>query len=266
MSVEYRYAGPDGERIADLREGAGAAVGSEYCVHLVPGPDGMSGAVAAARERRIPLLLLTPYFRDAELKAAMPVFRSIPAGADVEVAVNDWGALSVLRTLFPHLRLSCGRLLSGQKRCPRIGGSAVLAPRGRAWHGEGAYASARTRAYLETVYGITGYHVDALPWAPDLAGLPAEGTDGGSPRLFVHAPYAIVTVTDRCPWIGGKSSASVSSCPRPCRKGTVLLREPSMGGEMVQRGKARFVSFVPPGCGIPGPQRSRDRVVYGDPP
>jgi hypothetical protein len=63
--------------------------------------------------------------------------------------------------------------------------------------------------------------------------------------FYVHSPWAVVTVSDACPWIGGKSSADVATCSRPCREGSVALREPSMGVEMLQRGKARFVAGGP---------------------
>lgn len=264
--LEYQYTGPDGEGIADLPDRVGAAVGSEYCIHLMPGPEELSGAIAATRERGVPLLLLTPYFRDDELKRAMPLFRSIPAGCDVEVAVNDWGALLALHTLIPFLRMSLGRLLSGQKRCPRIGDSRELTREGRAWHGEGIFSSARARNFLEKGFGISGYHIDALAWGPNLAD-PGEKESGGrAPRLTLHVPHAIVTVSDTCPWIGGKSSASVSACPRPCGNGTVLLREPSMGEEMNQRGKARFVRYCHSGCAVPEAETLHSLVIYDDLP
>jgi hypothetical protein len=256
---EYRYLNPDGEGIAGLPDGVGAAMGSEYCVHLLPSATRMSEAVREAARKTAPLLLLTPYFRDAELKAAIPLFRAIPADAPVDVAVNDWGAMQALHGLFPWMRLSIGRLLSGQKRCPRIGASARLTEEGRMWHREGIFSSPRARAYLEKTYGVTGYHVDDLPWSrpsvkdggrDEIArGLPAGpgadpsmavDRDAPSPFLFVHVPHAIVTVSDVCPWIGGASSASVASCPRPCRAGHVVLREPSMGGDLLLKGKARF--------------------------
>jgi len=267
VAVEYRYAGPDGEGIDVLPEAVGAAVGNEYCVHLLPSAEALSSLCAKAAARRTPLLLLTPYFRDAELKAAMRLFRSIPPEATPEVAVNDWGLLLALRSLFPRFPLSIGRLLSGQKRCPRIPGSSRLTEEGRGWHGEGIFSSGRSRRFLEGEYGVRGYHVDDLAWtgAPFREGRdPAEGSP--PPRLCVHAPFAIVTVTDRCPWIGGRSSAEIPSCPRPCRGGTVFLEEPSMGEGMIQRGKARFLPAGP----VDGTERtargSVSRVVYDDPP
>lgn len=249
MTGEYRYAGPDGEGIDALAPGVGAAVGSEYCVHLLPGAVEMARACAAAAARRVPLLLMTPYFRDAELKRAVPLFRAIPGGADLDVAVNDWGALLVLRALFPGLRLAVGRLLSGQKRCPRIESSPRLSAAEKAWHRQGLFSSARARKFLAEEFGVSGFHVDALDgeWAPgdaQMPGAPPAGDlrdAGAPPLLFVHAPYAIVTVSDACPWLGGRSSSSVTHCPRPCRDGFVILREPSMGREMIQRGKARVV-------------------------
>lgn len=260
----YVYLGPDGEGIAGLPDGVGAALGSEYCVHLLPSPLRMAEAVREATDRRAPLLFLTPYFRDAELKAALPLFRAIPAGAAVDVAVNDWGALQTLHGLFPRMRLSIGRLLSGQKRCPRIGGSARLTEEGRAWHGEGVFSSPRARAYLAEAYGVTGYHVDDLPWsrpAREDAGIGAD-----PPFLFVHVPHAIVTVSDACPWIGGASSASVASCPRPCRNGHVRLREPSMGGDLLQKGKARFTTRDPGEADPSPPQGAGAVVAYRDLP
>lgn len=241
MTREYRYLGPDGEGVDVLPAGVGAALGSEYCVHLLPGAVGMARVAAAAASRAIPLILLTPCFRDTELKRAIPVFRAIPKSADVTVAVNDWGALLVLRVLFPWMRISIGRLLSGQKRCPRIGVSARLTPEGKAWHGMGLYVSARGRKFLAGEYGVHGFHLDRLPWTPLNFLADPCGEGGGGPALYVHQPFAIVTVSDACPWIGGKSSAAISSCPRPCREGGVLLREPSMGRDLIQKGKARFV-------------------------
>ncbi len=260
MTLEYRYLGPDGEGIAGLPDGVGAAMGSEYCVHLLPAAARMAEAVREATDRGAPLLLLTPYFRDVELKAAIPLFRTIPPGAPVDVAVNDWGALQTLHGLFPRMRLSIGRLLSGQKRCPRIGASARLTEEGRMWHGEGIFSSPGARTYLEERYGVAGYHVDDLPWSRPTPDDPALEAD--APFLVVHVPHAIVTVSDACPWIGGVSSASVASCPRPCRNRHVVLREPSMGRDLLLRGKARFTC----GSGVRVPAGSGGVVQYTGPP
>lgn len=266
MPAVYRYAGPDGEGIGALPEGVGAAVGSEYCVHLLPAPEVLAGLAAEASARGVPLLLLTPYFRDAELKSAMALFRALPPDAEVEAAVNDWGLLLALHALFPRVRLSIGRLLCGQKRCPRIGNSPFLTEEGRRWHGEGLFSSPVARRFLEAEFGVRGYHVDDLAWMPATAGGDPAASGGDPPRLFVHSPYSVVTVTDRCPWIGGVSSASIPRCSRPCLGGTVALFEPSMGKEMIQRGKARFVRFDPPGSGEAGPGGGPARVLYTDVP
>jgi len=221
----------------------------------------MARAVAAT-SRRIPLILLTPYFRDAELKRTIPLFRAIPENADVTVAVNDWGTLLSLRVLFPRMTLSIGRLLSGQKRCPRIGGSSRLTPEGRAWHGQGLHASPRGREFLEREYGVRGFHLDRLPWSEDL---PPAGAGKGA-DLFIHEPFAIVTVSDGCPWIGGTSSAAVASCPRPCRKGAVRLREPSLGEDLLLKGKARFVRTAENASSHSSTPDAKKLVVYDDLP
>lgn len=260
----YRYLGPDGERIEGLPDGVGAAVGSDYCVHLLPSPGKFSEALSAASARRVPVVLLTPYFRDAELKRTIPLFRAIPQGADVDVAVNDWGLLQTLRGLFPWMTLSLGRLLTGQKRCPRIAASSRLTTVGKSWHGEGMFSSERSRTLLAEEYGVTRCHLDDLPWGREMPVPEGEAIPG--PRGYLHTPWAVVTVSDACPWIGGKSSAGVATCPRPCRDGSVALREPSMGSEMVLRGKARFVDAGSlPGVGFRGAD-GWARIDYGEPP
>jgi hypothetical protein len=248
---EYRYLGPEGEGIASLPDGVGAALGSEYCVHLLPSPARLAEVLRAATSRRAPVLVLTPYFRDAELKRSIPLFRVIPEGADVDVAVNDWGALRTVRSLFPTLRLSVGRLLSGQKRCPRIGVATALTAEGRGWHGEGIFTSPRARAFLEGEMGVAGYHVDELPWGGDAS--PGGEAPSGAP-LFLHTPCAVVTLSDDCPWIGGVSPSRLDACDRPCRGGAVRLSNPSMGGDLFLKGKARFALFPPaaPTQRVPG--------------
>ncbi len=261
MGAVYIYAGPDGEEIRTLPDGTGAAIGSEYCTHLLPGADSLRSASDAARARGMPLLLLTPYFRDRELKAFVGLLRAIPGDVDVDVAVNDWGALLAAHTLFPRLGLSLGRLLSGQKRCPRIGTSSRLSDAGRAWYGEGLFSSEAAREYLRREFGLSRFHVDRLEWGPGPPGR-AQGAEKFPASLVFHGPDAIVTVSDACPWIGGRSSSSVPSCPRPCRRGSAILRNPSMGRELVQRGKARFVRGAPVDDPAAGLVPAGSRVVY----
>ena len=168
-----------------------------------------------------------------------------------------------MRGLFPDMTLSVGRLLSGQKRCPRIGGSPGLTEEGRKWHGEGIFSSERARRYLAAGYGVTGYHLDDLPWGGGIPGA-AEGRDGT--RFYLHSPFAIVTVSDACPWIGGRSSADVAACGGPCRGAAVALGEPSMGAGLLLRGKARFAETQPSPPACSGATGGWKRILYGEPP
>jgi hypothetical protein len=245
VTREVVYLGPDPPpgALDALPEGAGAALGSDYCVHLLPSPGRFSLLSAEAAERGAPLLLLVPWLRDGELRRLLPLFRAIPPGGGVTVSSNDLGLLLTLTLLLPGVPRTLGRLYSGQKRCPRVAASPLLTPAGRGWHGEGLPGSAASRAVLGSVLSLSGYHADLLPGS-DLAGWAAALAAEGA-TLYVHLPPAVVTVTDRCPWLGGKSSASVAACPRHCRSGVVALSHRSMGEELLVRGKGRFV-------GLPG--------------
>jgi hypothetical protein len=233
----YRYAGPDGEGIPGLPPGTGAAIGSEYCVHLLPGVGELEKAILLARDRRAPLLLLTPYFRHAELKKSMALFRAIPEGADVLVAVNDWGVLLALRALFPH----------GKREGVARGGFLFLPPR------EAIPAG-----------GVRG---GRIPRGCARVGKPRiRRPRGRGTGLLSLSSHSIVTVSDTCAWIGGVSSSSVPSCSRPCRNGSVALREGTMGREMIQQGKARFVETSPSSPSVPGDRPSAIFVLYGEVP
>jgi hypothetical protein len=240
MTRRLLYLGPDPSPadLSSLPPGEGAALGSDYCVHLLPSPERLARLCEAAAEGGTPLLLLVPWLRDDELRRLLPLLRAVPAGAPLAVSANDFGLLLTMKLVFPELPRTLGRLLSGQKRCPRTALSPLLTAAGRAWHGEGVPGSAAARSLLSAGLDLSGYHADLLGgsalagWAAALA---AEGC-----TLYVHLPPAAVTVTDRCPWLGGRTSASLSACPRHCRSGVVTLSHPSMGGDLLLRGKGRF--------------------------
>jgi hypothetical protein len=132
---EYRYAGPDGEGIPGLPPGTGAAIGSEYCVHLLPGVGELEKAILLARDRRAPLLLLTPYFRDAELKKSMALFRAIPEGADVPLPHGKREGVARGGFLFlpPREAIPAGGVRGGRipRGCARVGKPRIRRPRGR---------------------------------------------------------------------------------------------------------------------------------------
>jgi hypothetical protein len=120
------------------------------------------------------------------------------------------------------------------------------------------------RRSLREEFGVSGYHADVLAWGGPVPGTPADGEPAFS--LYLHGPYSIVTVSDDCAWIGGISSSAVPSCPRPCRNGSVVLREGSMGREMIQKGKARFVETSAPSLSAPGDRSSVISVLYEEVP
>ena len=95
------------------------AFGNEFCEHLLPSPDPLAAALAAARSRGMAFTLLTPYVSDRgidELRRLLGAFDEDGG----EVVFNDWGTLNLLRREFPHLVPVQGRLLNKSLRDPRV--------------------------------------------------------------------------------------------------------------------------------------------------
>ena len=134
LNLDTTRSGRLGELQTEAREAARAAFGpprftrlyygTEFCERLVPTVSHVRQAYEAAAARRLGVSLLTPYLTDAGLDRLRPVFDWLADLEDssIEVVVNDWGTLHVLRRDFPGLRPILGRLMNRLLRDPRIAG------------------------------------------------------------------------------------------------------------------------------------------------
>ncbi len=134
LNLETTRAGRLGELQSEAREATFAAFGPprftrlyygiEFCERLLPTGPQTRRAYEAAAARRLHLSLLTPYATDSGLDRLRPIFAWLAALNDttIEVVVNDWGVLRLLRREFPGLHPVLGRLMNRMLRDPRIAG------------------------------------------------------------------------------------------------------------------------------------------------
>jgi len=95
--------------------------GQEFCERLLPTRSQLDEMQERARELGLAFTLVTPYVTEEGLEQVEALVGHL-SGCDsrAEVVVNDWGVLYWLRETHPDLVPVLGRLLTKQKRGPRI--------------------------------------------------------------------------------------------------------------------------------------------------
>ena len=189
MSVEAA-----GRRWGEVRFTA-CAFGNEFCERLLPEPEMLRAAAAAARSRGLAFTFLTPYVSNDGLARLRELFSVLDAG---EVVFNDWGVLNVLRREFPHLRPVQGRLLNKSLRDPRVMG--IYSQTEPAAGAASATLAVLQRSNLDcesytgwlSRLGVAGVEMDHLPQGMDLS-----FADRGV-SLSVYWPFGFISTSRAC--------------------------------------------------------------------
>tara|TARA_B110000211_G_C14093461_1_gene561066 strand:- start:21779 stop:22729 length:951 start_codon:yes stop_codon:yes gene_type:complete len=92
--------------------------GGEFCDRLLPDKKIMARVIALVHGKGLQLSLLTPLLSDHALARLKQVFSILPD--HVEVIVNDWGTLNLLKRDFPKLVPVIGRQLCKMIKDPRL--------------------------------------------------------------------------------------------------------------------------------------------------
>jgi len=231
--------------------------GAEFCEWRMPGPDAVFMACEKAVALGLGFTLLTPWLTDTGIGRLTRVLDKLrDAGADMEVVVNDLGAMTLLRDEYPQFEPVIGRLHSRQKRCPRVPAAMKGMPEaGREIYAGTAFSDTVTAEFLRS-FGIRRAELDSTLQGMD-ASLSGSGMSGS-----VYTPYALVTLTRHCPSsFDGKAWQSFTGCRvKGCRGNVLSLGNPAHEADpLIMRGNAQFV-HVPT---IPGDLEDMgiDRVV-----
>ncbi len=117
-------------RLTDIDDAAASFqrlyFGAEFCEFRIPSPDLLRKAREVAATRGWAFSLMTPYVTTMGLEKLEALLPELDDGD--EVILNDWGTLDWVAADFPHLRVVLGRLLTKQKRGPRILNVASITP------------------------------------------------------------------------------------------------------------------------------------------
>ncbi len=95
--------------------------GQEFCERLISTQSGLQKALEFAEKRLLKFSFLTPYVSEEWLKKWENLLETLYSlKPESEVVINDLGIFHLIRERFPKFTRVLGRLLTKQKRGPRI--------------------------------------------------------------------------------------------------------------------------------------------------
>ncbi len=209
--------------------------GPEFCQYLLPSSSELREALNFARQKRLSFTLVTPFVTDEGLKNLTPLWKVLKDWKKPEVVVNDWGVLSFLRENYPEFPLVLGRLLSKQKRGPRLLNIKDRIPREMWDHFQRFYLDLPLVQNFLSQMGIRRVELDNL-----LQGIKREPKIPAS----LYYPYAYVTTTRMCLTNACDQRTqplrSIFSCRKECRVYTFKLTHRNMPVPLFLKGNTQF--------------------------
>ncbi|WP_459941415.1 hypothetical protein [Deferrisoma palaeochoriense] len=183
------------------------AVGAEFCPRRLAAPGELAPYLRRWKSQGLGVQFVTPAVREGAFEAVWAWLRAaLEVAPGAEVAFNDWGLWERARAEGLAFRGVAGRLLSRQRRGPRVLGMVAAAAPREARELRGSVWDEPEGVRLLEEFGAVGVELDLI-----LPGLRVPALPGGV-TLRVHAPWIPVTVALACPW-----TEAPLACDRPCR-------------------------------------------------
>ena len=230
-------------------------VGDEFCVTRMPSLAEVKRFAESAASMGLALTVLTPMMTDVEIPRIVPLFEYLnDCHPGVEVVFNDWGVMGLLRSEYPALTLSAGRVLNKGFKDPRfkptpsMGEDAQDSPdpllNGSTFDGRWIHAH---MAALD----IQRCEQDLLPFKSD----PTLKTS--TLETAIYFPFGYITSGRTC-WMASfdqpasKQFIPLAHCSRPCRHGMLELKSDQFSFRIFQSGNTIFYLY---------PQQTLDRLL-----
>ncbi len=203
--------------------------GSEFCSWTFPDTADIESALETARKHSLRFCLVTPVISEPFIpRLRQSLEKIIPKlDADDEVIASDLGAIKLVKSISVDTRLAIGRVLSGQKRGPRIL-DLKLNREETDYFRKGSWYQAEAVAFLRE-QGIERVELDNL--LQGIAPLP-QGLSG-----TLHLPWAMVTASRNCPF---REAGQTGPCPGGCGE-VMKLTTPQTSIPLYQAGNSQFL-------------------------
>jgi len=232
--------------------------GNEFCQRLIPPLEDLKVIRDFVSGHQMSFNLVTPYVTDRGIDALRPILEYVIKNfSDAEIVINDWGIFRLLRREFNHINLILGRLLTKQKRGPRILNLKDKVPQDTIQHFQESNIDVPILSEFLINNGIKRVELDNL-----LQGIFRKDTCFLKASLYF--PFAYVTTTRFCltasSETGRKFLRNIPSCNKECQKYIFSLRHKNMPVNLFVKGNTQFFKNerLPDNCN----NLNIDRIVY----
>ena len=232
--------------------------GVEFCQHLIPSVEDLDCVLKFTSEKKMNLTLVCPFVTNKGMERLKSLLGClINRQPTSEIAINDWGLLRWIKENYGNLNLILGRLLTKQKRGPRILNFMGKSPSAMIQHfRQACIDNSSTKDFL-MMSGIKRIELDNT-----LQGInrPHHALPGS-----LYVPFAYITTTrfclvNNCIGTVKKPLRSISPCYKECQNYTFKLHHKQMPVELLLKGNTQFFKNE----GVPKNLRQLniDRLVY----
>jgi len=211
--------------------------GNEFCERLIPSLKDTRTIVDFVLRQKIELSFVTPYVTNRGIEVLRPILeyliQSLP---ESEIVINDWGLLRLLKRELNQTNLALGRLLTKQKRGPRILSLKNRIPQATIQHFQGSNIDVPILSDFLVNNGIKRVELDNL----------LQGITRANPRLkaSLYFPFAYVTTTRFCISAScekkKKSLRSITPCNKECQQYTFSLHHKNIPVSLFLKGNTQF--------------------------
>jgi len=233
--------------------------GVEFCERLIPGKEDLKQVLNFISKNELSFTLVTPYVTHEGLDRCKLLIRFlIDERPNSEIVINDWGFLRLLQKEYRNnsLKLVLGRLLTKQKRGPRILYLIHKIPNGAIEHFKMSSVDVPIFASFLMDKGINRVELDNL----------LQGISRPNSRIkgSLYIPFSFLTTTRLCPVSlaakKGSPLRAILPCNRECQKFTFKLQHKRMPVDLFLKGNTVFFenNIVPKNLD----KLNIDRLVY----
>ena len=213
--------------------------GNEFCQRLIPTKEDLGYVIGFVKKNNIKLSFVTPYVTDEGIEKLEPLLellnKKLP---ESEVIINDYGALELMQEKKLKLKPVLGRLLTKQKRGPRIINIMGKLPKPAIEHFRKSNAEVPIFQEFLIKNGFERVELDNL-----LQGIGDDVSESKIKASLYH-PYAYVTTTRFClTAICDKKNVipGIYPCKKECQRyGPFKLTNKNMPVPLLLKGNTQF--------------------------
>jgi len=237
--------------------------GIEFCERLIPSLDDLKKMLCYIQRKGLNISLVSPYVTNIGLGRLKTLFEFLKSEKiNCEVIINDWGVLNLINRKYPNLTPVLGRLLTKQKRCPRLirllkrqlmprlivdsknpDQRHIFIPKILPLDLDSYYKGSDTSSVPVIHNFLIGQRIKRIELDNTAQGLLLE-----LPRdkisASIYLPYVYISTTFFCPTAGCDLKKAfllkIKSCKKQCQKYVFKLRHRTMPKIIYLKGNTQF--------------------------